>query len=290
MTDLPGRHVTVIIPAYNEQEGLSKTLQGLMPGAREMGWEVIVVDDGSTDRTMEVANSNGAKVIRHPENKGYGAALKTGIRNASNEIIVMMDSDGQHNFEQIVSLLEHVDRYDMVVGARRKSSGIRAPGKKLLSLVANYLAGVKISDLNSGIRAFRRDTMKSFLHFCPNTFSFTTTITLAYLREGYSIKYVPIDVEPRIGRRSSVKFFRDGYKTLLLIIRVIVLFNPLKVFVPASIALFLLGAIFTVYGIVAFGRAPNMGVLAILSSIILFFMGVLADQISAIRRERRYDS
>jgi glycosyltransferase involved in cell wall biosynthesis len=281
--------VTVIIPAFNEEKGLGIALPALMGTARERGWEVIVIDDGSTDGTASVAESHGARVIRHPENKGYGAALKSGIRSASNDLVVMMDSDGQHDASRIDGLLVHMDRYDMAVGARRRMVGIRAPGKKLLSIVANYLAGVKIPDLNSGLRAFRRDTIRSFLHFCPNSFSFTTTITLAYLREGYGVKYVPIDVEQRVGRASTVKFFRDGYKTFLLIIRVIVLFNPLKVFMPVSLALFALGAVFTIYGIAAFGRAPNMGVLTILSSVILFFMGVLADQISALRRERRYD-
>lgn len=281
--------VTVIIPAYNEEKGLGVALPALTAAARERGWEVIVIDDGSTDGTAAVAAAHGARVIGHPANKGYGAALKTGIRNAANDLVVMMDSDGQHDSSRIEELVSHMDRYDMVVGARWRMTGIRAPGKRLLSIVANFLAGVKIPDLNSGLRAFRRDTIKSFLHFCPNSFSFTTTITLAYLREGYSIKYVPIEVERRVGRASTVKFFRDGYKTFLLIVRVIVLFNPLKVFMPVSLALFALGTIFTIYGIAAFGRAPNIGVLTILSSIILFFMGVLADQISALRRERRYD-
>ncbi|RJR28324.1 MAG: glycosyltransferase family 2 protein [Candidatus Latescibacterota bacterium] len=288
MSQAPGG-VTVVIPAYNEEKGLGVALPALTAAARERGWEVIVIDDGSTDGTASVAESHGARVIRHPDNKGYGAALKTGIRNASNDLVVMMDSDGQHDSSRIEELLSHMDRYDMVVGARWRMTGIRAPGKKILSIVANFLAGVKIPDLNSGLRAFRRDTIKSFLHFCPNSFSFTTTITLAYLREGYSIKYVPIEVERRVGRASTVKFFRDGYKTFLLIVRVIVLFNPLKVFMPVSLALFALGTVFTIYGIAVYGRAPNVGVLTILSSIILFFMGVLADQISALRRERRYD-
>jgi len=285
---MENRPLSIIIPAYNEEEGLRTFLGKLLPFARERGWEVIVVDDGSTDATADVAREYGAKVISHHRNKGYGSALKTGIRNASNEIVVMMDSDGQHKQEDIERLVEYIDDYDMVVGARKRSKGIRAPGKKLLSIVANYLSGYKIPDLNSGFRVFRKSLIETFLHFCPNGFSFTTTITLAYLREGYSIKYVPIDAQERVGRPSTVKFFRDGYKTFLLIIRVIVLFNPLKVFVPASIFLFLLGFAFTVYGIVVFGRAPNMGVLTILSSIILFFMGILADQISAIRRERHY--
>ena len=281
--------LSIIIPAFNEEEGLDRALGRLMPIAREKRYEVIVIDDGSTDRTAAVAERHGANVVAHPANKGYGAALKTGIRRASHELILMMDSDGQHDPSLIDTLLRDMDRYDMVVAARKKMVGVRAPGKKMLSLIANFLSGVKIPDLNSGLRVFRKSTIRSFLHFCPNGFSFTTTITLAYLREGYSIKYIPIDVEKRIGRASTVAFLQDGYKAFLLIIRVIVLFNPLKVFMPASLVLFAAGTIFSIYGVIAFGRVPNMGVLTILSSIILFFMGILADQISAIRRERRFD-
>ena len=281
--------VTIIIPAYNEGEGLVGTLEGLMPIAKRVGWEVIVIDDGSTDNTAQVIRESGARLASHPYNKGYGASLKTGIRAATGDIIVMMDSDGQHSGADVEKLLEHMDEYEMVVGARSRNVLVRAPGKKLLSFVANFLSGRKIPDLNSGFRAVRKKTVSSFLHFCPNGFSFTTTITLAYLREGFSVKYIPIEADVRVGRSSSVKFFRDGYKTFLLIIRVIVLFNPLKVFMPASLFLFAAGVVFTLYGIAVFGRAPNMGILAILSSIILFFMGILADQISSIRRERRLD-
>lgn len=283
------RTVSIIIPAYNEEEGLGSTLMELMPLADERGWEVLVIDDGSTDRTGELVLEHKAKLISHPYNKGYGASLKSGIRNASGEVVVMMDSDGQHSGADIDALLEHIDRYDMVVGARKGDVLVRAPGKKLLSMVANFLSGMKIPDLNSGFRAFYREAVKSFIHFCPNGFSFTTTITLAYLRESFNVKYVPIEAETRVGRPSSVKFFRDGYKTFLLIIRVIVLFNPLKVFIPASMFLLLAGTAFTIYGIIIYGRAPNTGILIILSSIILFFMGILADQISSIRRERRFD-
>jgi len=281
--------LSIIIPAFNEEKGLEITLGRLMPVARERGYEVIVIDDGSTDGTVGVASRHGAKLVSHPLNKGYGASLKTGIRNATHDLILMMDSDGQHDQSMIDRVLEHAERYDMVVGARTKMVGIRAPGKKLLAITANFLSGVKIPDLNSGLRAFRRSAIKSFLHFCPNGFSFTTTITLAYLREGFSVKFVPIEVEKRVGRASTVAFLKDGYKAFLLIIRVIVLFNPLKVFVPAAAALFILGVAFTIYGIIVFGKVPNTGVLTILSSIILFFMGILADQISSIRRERRFD-
>ncbi|MBU8921035.1 MAG: hypothetical protein KOO63_04350, partial [Bacteroidales bacterium] len=189
----------------------------------------------------------------------------------------------------IDKLIGEIGDYDMVVGARGKSKGVRAPGKKILSLVANYLSGMDIPDLNSGFRAFRKETIFQFLHICPNGFSFTTTITLAYLRSAYSVKYLPIPAEVRVGRASNVSFFKDGYKTFLLIIRVIVLFNPLKVFVPVSIMIMVVGILFTIYGILRFGRAPNMGVLTILTSVLLFFMGIMADQISALRRESRLD-
>jgi glycosyltransferase involved in cell wall biosynthesis len=281
--------LSIIIPAYNEEQGLDRALARLMPLAREKRYEVIVVDDGSTDRTAAVAARHGARVVAHSANKGYGAALKTGIRNAAHETILMMDSDGQHDPSLIDALIRDADRFDMVVAARRKMVGIRAPGKKLLAMVANFLSGVKIPDLNSGLRVFKKSAIKSFLHFCPDGFSFTTTITLAYLREGYSIKWVPIDVEKRIGRASTVAFLRDGYGAFMLIVRVIVLFNPMKVFMPAAIALFTIGVAFTIYGIAAFHKVPNTGVLTILSGILLFFMGILADQISAIRRERRFD-
>jgi glycosyltransferase involved in cell wall biosynthesis len=282
------KKISIIIPAFNEEDGLVRALGGLMPLAKDRDWEVIVVNDGSTDSTADVVLQYEARLISHPYNKGYGASLKTGIRNATGEIVVIMDSDGQHDAADIEKLLEHIENYEMVVGARSRDVLIRAPGKKLLSMVANFLSGIKIPDLNSGFRAFYKDTVRSFMHFCPNGFSFSTTITLAYLREGFSVKYIPIEAEARVGRTSSVKFFRDGYKAFLLIIRVIVLFNPLKVFIPASLGLFFFGALFTLYGIIAFGRAPNTGILIILSGVILFFMGILADQISSIRRERRF--
>ncbi len=279
--------ISIVIPAYNEERGLDLLLARLVPLAVRKGWEVIVVDDGSTDNTESVARKHRARLAKHPYNKGYGASLKTGIRMAAGEIVITMDSDGQHKTGDIERLASFMDDYDMVVGKRNKAAGIRAPGKKVLSIVANYLSDMKIPDLNSGFRAFRKKTVKEFLHICPNGFSFSTTITLAYLRSAYSVKYVPVDVDIRVGRQSNVKFFKDGYKTFLLIIRVITLFNPLKVFIPASLFLLALGVLFTLYGIAAYGRAPNIGVLIILSSVFLFFMGVMSDQISSIRREKR---
>src|SRR5512142_2111998 len=230
--------ISIIIPAFNVEASIGTTLSGL--GEWQSRAEVLVVDDGSTDCTGEIAKRAGVRVIRHMHNKGY--------RAATGDIIVMMDADGEHNAGQISTLLGAFDDNDMVVGARGKGSHapmLRRPGKWLLSLVANYLAETKIPDLNSGFRAFRRDVALRFLHLLPNGFSFTTTLTLACFKEGYNTAYVPITTTPRVGK-STVSPIRDGFNTIMLIIRIIALFDPIKVFLPTSIALFLIGLIYWV--------------------------------------------
>ena len=280
--------ISIIIPAFNEQASIGKVLEGLREW-RERA-EIIIVDDASTDRTAEIAECAGFRVIRHRTNKGYGAALKTGIRVCKGDIVVMMDADSEHNAAQIAKLLDNFGDNDMVVGARAKGSHaplIRRPGKWLLSKVANYLAQTDIPDLNSGFRAFRRGVAKLFLHILPNGFSFTTTLTLALFKEGYSIAYVPITTTPRVGT-STVNPIRDGVNTLMLIIRIIALFDPLRVFAPTSAVLFLIGLIY--WGLDIFLRQrvniPTGAVLVILASVIIFMFGILADQVSAIRREK----
>ena len=287
--------ITILIPAYNVEASISNVLEGLHEW-RERA-EIIVIDDGSTDRTPEISERAGVRVIRHRINKGYGAALKTGIRAASGDIIVMMDADGEHNVAQVSRLLDAMSGNDMVVGARGKGSHaplIRRPGKWILSKVANYLAQADIPDLNSGFRAFRKDIAKLFLHILPNGFSFTTTLTLALFKEGYNTAYVPITTTPRVGSPSTVNPIRDGINTLMLIVRIIALFDPIKVFLPTSIALFLLGAVYWIgSGIFRYAshiepafHIPSGAVTAILASIIVFMFGILADQVSAIRREK----
>lgn len=280
--------LTILIPAYNEEASIGAVLDGLKAW-RERA-EIIIVDDGSTDRTAQIAEQAGFRVIRHRFNKGYGAALKTGIRAATGDIIVMMDADSEHNAAQISNLLDHLGDNDMVVGARTKASHaprIRRPGKWLLSKVANYLAQTNIPDLNSGFRAFRKDVAKLFLHILPNSFSFTTTLTLALFKEGYNIAYVPITTTPRIGT-STVHPIRDGLNTLMLIIRIIALFDPLRVFAPTSAVLFLLGIAYWLADILWRQRLniPSGAIILILASIIIFMFGILADQVSAIRREK----
>jgi glycosyltransferase involved in cell wall biosynthesis len=281
--------ITIIIPAFNEVASIGNVLNGLRDW-RERA-EIIVIDDASTDRTAEIALSAGVRVLRHARNKGYGAALKTGIRAASGEIVLMMDADSEHNAEQIGALLDALGNNDMVVGARSKGSHtpfIRKPGKWILGKVANYLAQTKIPDLNSGLRAFKRDVAKRFLHILPNGFSFTTTLTLALFKEGYNIVYAPITTTPRVGSASTVNPIRDGFNTIMLIIRIVSLFDPLRVFVPTSVFLFLVGVIYWVLDIYFRQRVniPTGAVLVILASVIIFMFGILADQVSAIRREK----
>ncbi len=280
--------MSIIIPAHNVEGSIADVLNGLHDW-RERA-EIIVVDDGSTDCTGDLAKQAGVRVIRHPYNKGYGAALKKGIRAASGNIIVMMDADGEHNAKQIESLLNALGDNDMVVGARGKASHtpfIRKPGKWILGIIANYLAQTKIPDLNSGLRAFRRDVAKLFLHILPNGFSFTTTLTLALFKGGYNIVYVPIVTTPRAGT-STVNPIRDGLNTIMLIIRIIALFDPLRVFVPTSAFLFFVGIVYWVLDIYFRQRLniPTGAVLVILASVIIFMFGILADQVSAIRREK----
>jgi len=280
--------ISIIIPAYNEEASIAHVLQGLEPWRARA--EIIIVDDCSTDRTAQIAEQAGFRVIRHRMNKGYGAALKTGIRAATGDIIVMMDADSEHNAAQISNLLDHLDDNDMVVGARTKGSYaplMRRPGKWLLSIVANYLAQTNIPDLNSGFRAFRKDVVKLFLHILPNGFSFTTTLTLALFKGGYSVAYVPITTSPRIGT-STVNPIRDGLNTLMLIIRIIALFDPLRVFVPTSAVLFFIGIVYWLADILLRQRLniPSGAIILILAGIIIFMFGILADQVSAIRREK----
>lgn len=281
--------ISIIIPAFNEEKSIANVLKGL-DDWRDRA-EIIVVDDCSTDRTAQIAEHAGARVIRHRVNKGYGGALKTGIRAATGEIIVMMDADSEHDASQIASLLDALGDNDMVVGARGKGSNaplLRRPGKWVLFQVANYLAQTQIPDLNSGLRAFRKEVVQKFLHILPNGFSFTTTVTLALYKAGYSIVYVPIITTPRVGSPSTVNPIRDGLNTLMLIIRIIALFDPLRVFVPTSAVLFFTGIVYWIADNLTRNHLniPTGALMLVLASIMIFMFGILADQVSAIRREK----
>ncbi len=277
--------LSIIIPAYNEEEGISATIAKLKAMNEE--YEVIVVDDGSTDNTYQIAKESGAKIIRHPYNKGYGAALKTGIREASETLILFIDADNQHNTDDIPQLLKYVDTYDMVVGARTGDSEIslfRRFGKRIFNALANYLAEMRIPDLNCGFRVVKKDVVMSFFNILPNKFSFTTTLTLAMIKEGYNLKYVPVKTFRRTGK-SKVRPFRDGVRFILLIVGTVSLFSPLKIFLPIAVILSIIGVIGILHGIIYYRNISDSALLLFLSAILIFFFGLLADQIAKIRRQ-----
>lgn len=282
--------LSIVIPAYNEQAAIGDVIAGLKEELRDGDYEIIVVDDASLDNTSEIAARSGVTVIRHDFNKGYGASLKTGVRNASGEIVIFVDGDGQHDPKDVPLLLEHFPSYDMVVGARTKKSCytplVRKPGKRVLIMFADFLAGTKIPDINSGLRAFKKDILLKYIHLLPSGFSFSTTSTFAFLKSNRPIKYVPIATRKRIGK-SSVKQFRHGFQTIMLMLRLIVLFEPLKVFLPMSVLLFVIGCATMVQNMIVnpFGIA-DATILLLISSLLIFFFGLLTDQVSATRREK----
>lgn len=283
------KDLSIIIPAYNEEKIIGQVLAGLKQYAPEA--EIIVVDDGSADNTHEIARQAGVTVIRHRDNIGYGAALKRGIAAAGRPYILIMDADGQHqNYDDIKLLYGFIHEYDMVVGARIKGSPgslHRRLGKWLLSRFASYLVERPILDLNSGFRMFRKDVVQGYFHILSNEFSFTTTITLTLLREGYRVKYVPITVQPRVGK-STVRVIRHGMGTLFFILRIVALFNPLRVFIPCSFILLLIGLARLFQGLLSGVDYTITAIIGIVSAVIVFMFGLLADQISALRRERHH--
>lgn len=278
--------ISIVIPAYNEEKAIGRVIRQLKE--LHLGEsEIIVIDDGSKDKTAEIVKGEGIRLIQHLYNKGYGAALKTGIRKAKGDLILMVDADGQHSPQDIERVvLGMKEEVDMTVGLRGKGSErplFRRIGKNMLSLVANYLAGHKIPDLNSGLRAIRKDAILQFIHILPNGFSFTTTLTLAFLKGGFEIRYVPITTSKREGK-STVRV-KDGLNSLLLILRIVNLFSPLRLFLPISLVLLLVGIPFGLHNIIT-GDITDTTILLFLSSLLIFSVGLLADQMANIRRER----
>jgi glycosyltransferase involved in cell wall biosynthesis len=279
--------LTVIIPAYNEGDAVHKVIgkiRELRPGA-----EILVVDDGSSDNTADVARDAGARVISHPYNKGNGAAVKTGLRNAHGEVVLLLDADGQHPPEDINRVLEGIGRYDLVVGARGReseSSKVRDLGNFVFNHLASYLSGHEIPDLTSGFRAMKRDLIMEFIHLLPNLYSYPTTSTLAFLKAGYNVDFVPITARRGTGR-SNTKILRDGVRAIVIILRMITLFAPMKIFLPISAVLFVLGIVYGFANIFLFGinRIPNGSVLLIMSSLFIFLFGLISEQIAAMRFE-----
>lgn len=276
--------LSIIVPAYNEEEGIRTTMEQLLCVARTLDAEILVVDDGSTDGTAAALEGlEGVRVIRHEKNRGYGAALKTGIRHARAHRICITDADGTYPNERIPELMKWTDRYEMVVGARTGKSVaiplVRRPAKKVLNLIANVLTGERIPDLNSGLRIFDKRAAMEFLHLFPSGFSFTTTITLAMLNADYLVKFVPIDYHAREGR-SKIRPIRDTYNFLMLILRITMYFNPLKIFLPISVALFALTAAAFAVDIGKDTGISDKTVILTLAAGAVFLAGLLADSIA----------
>ena len=279
--------ISVIIPAYNE----ALTIAGIVFKIKELypDYEIIVVNDGSTDDTADLAKDAGAHVHSHPYNIGNGAAIKSGIRIANGNILVFMDGDNQHNPEDIVNLLKYIPEYDMVVGARSngdQASLGRTFGNTVYNWLASYVAKFYIPDLTSGFRAIKADIARNLLSLLPNTYSYPTTLTLCVLRSGRSVKYLPINVLRRTTGKSKISPFKDGVRFLMIIIKICTLYSPLRVFLPVSFGLFLLGLSYYLFTYVSYGRFSNMSLLLFTTSIIIFMMGLVSEQICQMRFER----
>lgn len=280
--------ISIIIPAHNEAENIGnlvREIRTLYPAA-----EVIVVNDGSTDETAIVAHEAGAEVYSHPYNIGNGAAIKSGIRAASGDIMVFMDADGQHNPEDVARLLELFPEYDMVVGARSfagQASFGRAIGNKIYNWLGSYVAKFPIHDLTSGFRAVKADIAHGFLYLLPNTYSYPTTLTLGVLRTGRSLKYIPIRTQARKQGTSGIKLFRDGVRFFMIIIRICTLYSPMRVFLPVSFSMILLGLINYAFTYFTQGRFTNMSALLLTNGVLVFMMSLISEQISQMRFERR---
>jgi len=280
--------VSVIIPAYNEGDTIADIVTQIRSLHPE--FEVIVVNDGSTDDTISEAQKAGAVVYSHPYNIGNGAAIKSGIRFATGKLLVFMDGDGQHNPNDIGRLLEHFPEYDMVVGARSVSGQAsfgRALGNKIYNWFASYVAKFSIKDLTSGFRAVKSNVARNFLYLLPNTYSYPTTLTLGTLRSGMSVKYVPVKINKRTAGTSNIRMVQDGVRFFMIITRICTLYSPMRVFLPVSFVLFLLGLLNYLYTFIFQNRFTNMSVFLFVTAIIVFMMSLISEQICQMRFERR---
>ncbi|MDH3619612.1 MAG: glycosyltransferase family 2 protein [Gammaproteobacteria bacterium] len=279
--------LSIVIPAKNEAAAIGTAVAGALEAYPEA--EIIVVDDGSDDDTATVAEEAGAQVIRHPESLGNGAAVKAGARAANGDVIAFMDGDGQHGAGEFAPLLEKLDSgYNMVIGARDSGSHAnvgRLYANGIYNVIASWLTGRRIPDLTSGFRVVRANLFKQFLYLLPNGFSYPTTITMAFLRAGYPISFEPIPVDKRIGK-SHIRPLRDGVRFMVIIFKIATLYSPLKIFLPVSAAFFATGIGWYAYTFSTMGRFTNMSMLLFSASVIVFLIGLISEQITALTYNR----
>ena len=278
--------VSVVIPAFEEASVVGVVVQSLRAAAT---WrEVLVIDDGSADETATVASAAGAEVVRHPYNKGNGAAIKTGIRRASGEYVLIVDGDGQHTAADALRLVAFLGDYDLVVGTRagstQQASTARHMGNNALNWVASYLTGREIPDLTSGLRAARTSGLREFLHLLPNGFSTPTTTTLSFVKAGYSVRFEPITVGVRLGK-SKIKLVSDGARFLMILLKVITIFSPLRIFLPIAGAFFALGTTYAIWTTITRHDITDSSVLLLVLAVVIFLVGLVSEQISTMRSE-----
>ena len=280
--------LSIILPAKNEAEGLKRTLPGLREAYPDA--EIIVVNDGSTDATAEIAAGLGAKVVGSPYSMGNGAAIKRGTRAAHGAVLVFMDADGQHSAEHIGQLLAKLDEgYDMVVGARDGSGQAnfhRGLANAFYNRLASHMTGHRIDDLTSGFRAVRADKFREFLHLLPNGFSYPTTSTMAFFRSAYPVAYVPIPVAKRVGNGSHIRPLKDGIRFLLIIFKIATLYSPMKLFAPIAAAFFITGLGYYGYTFATMHRLTNMSTLLFSAAVIVFLIGLISEQITNLTYRR----
>ena len=280
--------ISIILPSYNESKVIADVISDIKFELNKIDsdYEIIIVNDNSKDDTEKIALQSGVKVISHPYNIGNGAAIKTGIRNCNGDLVVLMDSDGQHKAHDISKMLKFSNQYDMIVGARidNKSGSIhRNFANIIFNIFASYITHFKVRDLTSGFRIIKKNIVTKFLYLLPNTFSYPSTLTLALIRSGYSVKYVPVTVEKRIGK-SKIKIFSDGIRFLVIILKIGTLFSPLRVFIPISASFFAIGVWHLFYKVFYLdGKYTDFTIFIFIVSIIIFLLGLISEQISQIK-------
>jgi glycosyltransferase involved in cell wall biosynthesis len=279
--------ISIVIPVLDEAASIGELvteIRSLYPGA-----DLIVVDDGSKDETALRAREAGARVISHPYNMGNGAAIKTGIRNALGDILVFIDGDGQHDPGEIKNLLEFIPRYDMVVGMRRKNgqaSIFRFSGNIFFNRLATYVAKFPVKDLTSGFRVIKAKTAKNFIHMLPNSYSYPTTLTLGLLRSGLSVNYVPISIRKRLSGKSQLKLAKDGVRFFMIIVKICTLYSPMRIFLPVSFVMFVLGICRYAYTYYTQNAFTNMSAFLFIAGLMIFMMGLISEQICQMRYEK----